>query len=108
MLDYGSEPERCAQCHFDGSAYTDLDVDGTLRAISPWWHLMVDHIDDAVLQRRPGPGVWSAVEYAEHSIEITRIIATGLAALLEQDGIDFGTAPAERAVIDTPSTTPMK
>src|SRR5690349_8947171 len=107
MVDYGAEPEQCHECRFDGAAYTDLDVAGTLRSIMPWWQLLVRGLDDTVLQTRPAPGVWSAVEYAEHSAEITRVIATGLAALLEQDGVDFGDAPAEPPVEPTPSATTM-
>jgi MOSC domain-containing protein YiiM len=106
-MDYGAEPEQCDECRFDGSAYTDLDVEGTLRTIVPWWQLISRGLDDAVLQQRPAVGVWSAVEYAEHSAEITRIHAFGLTAMLEEDGIDFGATPRDAAWNDTPSTTSM-
>ena len=107
-VEYGLEAERCAQCRFDGAAYTDLDVAGTVRTIGPWWRLLVQGLDDSVLQRRPAPDVWSAVEYAEHSADITRIIGFGLAALLEQDGVDFGPQPADAPGLSgDPSTTPM-
>ncbi|HEY3834308.1 MAG TPA: MOSC domain-containing protein [Acidimicrobiia bacterium] len=110
MVDYGNAPEhgeRCDECRFDGAAYTDLDVAGTLRAIAPWWQLLVRNLDDDVLQQRPAPGVWSAVEYAEHSTMVTSVIAMGLAALLEHDGVDLGAVPGDPAMSDTPSTSPM-
>jgi MOSC domain-containing protein YiiM len=98
--------ETCAQCRFDGGAYTDLDVAGTIRAIPPWWELMTRGIDDVILQARPAPGVWSAVEYAEHTTEITRVLAAGLEALLEHDGIDVGTTPLVPPVAPEPSCAP--
>ncbi|HEY1740821.1 MAG TPA: DinB family protein, partial [Acidimicrobiia bacterium] len=107
MVEYGSEPERCGECRFDGAAYTDLDVAGTVRAIAPWWELLARGLDHTVLQQRAAPGVWSAVEYAEHTTMVTNVIAMGLATMLEHDGIDLGTAPTAPPVRDTPSTTPM-
>ncbi len=99
--------ETCAQCRFDNSAYSDLDVAGTLRAIVPWWELITRGIDDDVLQQRPAPDVWSAVEYAEHSAEVTRVHATGLTIMFDQDGLDLGAAAPDGPIAETPSRTPM-
>ncbi len=60
-------PETCDACRFDGAQYDLRDTRGTLRALSHMWAQTTEGMDDAVLDARPAPAVWSATEYAVHS-----------------------------------------
>lgn len=48
----------------DPSAYSDLDVLGTVQALGPWWTLLVAGLDPAVTRVRPAPGAASFHELA--------------------------------------------
>jgi hypothetical protein len=63
--------ETCDECGFDRDDYTRDDLLGTLRALAPVWRTMTEGIDESVLAARPAPEVWSALEYAAHSRDIT-------------------------------------
>jgi hypothetical protein len=58
--------DRCAECGF---VFDDLPVDqiaGALRALPARYRLQQADVDQAVLRRRPAPGVWSVLEYTCH------------------------------------------
>jgi len=63
--------ETCQECGFDAGEYNLSDLIGTLRAIAPMWQEAIEGVDAAVIAQRPAPAVWSALEYAAHSREIT-------------------------------------
>lgn len=85
--------ERCEACRFDGQQYDLADTRGTLRALGAMWRWAVDGIDDDGLRARPAPGVWSAVEYASHSADVTANLGRLVHGLLAADGLVVDPAP---------------
>jgi hypothetical protein len=77
--------ETCEQCRFDGSSYTSQDVVTTLLAIDEMWRETTAAIDGSILAARPGPGVWSALEYAAHSRDQIGMMGKLLHAVLTVD-----------------------
>ena len=89
--------ETCEACRFDGAQYDLPDTLGTLRALGQMWRWAVEGVDPSVLAARPEPSVWSAVEYAVHSAEVTEIHGLGLEVLLggedlvlDEGGVELG------------------
>jgi hypothetical protein len=76
--------EHCDQCRFDGGAYTDPDLLGALRELGPRWRALLDAAGDR-LRTRPAPEVWSPIEYAAHSRDITALHAFGVEQALTGD-----------------------
>lgn len=95
--------ETCPACRFDSAAYTDADVAGALRALTPWWRLLVAGDRRALAWTRPGTGVWSAGEYALHTREVVDLLGLGIDLVLEQDGVEFPSIEPP-PVADTPAT----
>ena len=85
--------ETCAACGFDASEYTRNDLLGTLRALAPIWRTTAEGIDAAVLAARPADGVWSALEYAAHSRDVTAMMSYAVTRALEEENPDFGPPP---------------
>lgn len=79
------EFETCDQCRFDGAAYTNDDVTGTLRALAGWAGSSIAGIDAVTLNRRPAPTVWSPAEYLRHTKRVLWSMA-GLAELAVDAG----------------------
>ena len=96
--------ETCIGCGFDASDYTRDDLIGTLRALAPIWRTMTEGVDGEILATRPAPEVWSALEYASHSRDITAVMYLALRAVIEQDGIDFGDVVSAGGAPATPSS----
>jgi MOSC domain-containing protein YiiM len=82
------ENETCAECRFDAAAYTDLDVGGALRAITPWWRIAVRDRGEELFAR-PREGTWSAYEYAVHTREVLELLRLGIDWLLAEDGVQY-------------------
>lgn len=76
--------ERCAACGFDGSYYSDEALLAAVQDLGPSWHALLGEAG-ADLRSRPGPGVWSAIEYAAHSRDITALHVFGVRQALTQD-----------------------
>jgi hypothetical protein len=84
--------ERCDVCGFDGSAYDNASLIETLSALGGLWRrLLVDAGAD--VRTRPAPEVWSAIEYAAHSRDITALHCFGVDQALT------GTEPAYPAIM---------
>ena len=77
-------PELCDACRFESLDYTNDNVLGTLRALTPWWRLIVANVADDSFHARPSAAVWSGLEYLEHSTEVTNLLALGLEAMHAQ------------------------
>jgi len=78
------DPERCAACGFDGSVYDDAALLTALRELGPNWRTLLRDSGDA-LRTRPAPDVWSALEYAAHSRDITALHVFGVDQALSAD-----------------------
>ncbi len=71
------EHEHCEACGFDGSVYDDAALLAALRVLGSRWRELVDDAGPE-LRLRPEPAVWSALEYAAHSRDITALHCFGV------------------------------
>ena len=78
------EPERCDECGFDGSRFDGPALVAELRALGPSWRTLIESAGPG-LRVRPAPKVWSAIEYAAHSRDITALHAFGVEEALTKD-----------------------
>jgi hypothetical protein len=76
--------ERCDACGFDGSAFDDASLIATLRGLGPRWRRLLAEAGPE-LRIRPEPTVWSALEYAAHSRDITALHCFGCEQALAGD-----------------------
>jgi hypothetical protein len=88
-----SEPEVCSQCRFDARDYTINDSAGTLRSLATRWRWLAEGVPAATLAARPRADVWSVIEYAAHSRDVTGLLGAALQHMAEHDRPDFGSAP---------------
>jgi hypothetical protein len=78
------EHEHCDACGFDGSTFDDVSLLASLRELGPTWRALIARTG-AQLRVRPSPGVWSAIEYAAHSRDITALHVFGVEQALTVD-----------------------
>ena len=78
------EHEQCAACGFDGAGYDDDALLDAIRALGPRWTALLASAG-AELRVRPAPEVWSAIEYAAHSRDITALHGFGVEQALTLD-----------------------
>jgi len=95
------EHETCSACGFDGADYDDAGLLAQLRALGPSWRALLDQAGPD-LRTRPADGVWSAIEYAAHSRDITALHEFGVEQALTGDepvlpAVDPGLADAAAA-----------
>jgi len=69
--------EQCDACGFDGGQYDDESLLEALRCLGPAWRDLLSKAGSD-LRARPKPGVWSAIEYAAHSRDITALHVFGV------------------------------
>ncbi len=92
------EHERCGACGFDGAQYDDTALLQELRSLGPRWRALVAEAGPE-LRERPQPEVWSALEYAAHSRDITALHAFGVEQALTLDEPAF--PPIEDGLVDS-------
>jgi hypothetical protein len=80
--------EHCDACGFDGSTYDDDVLLHALRALGPTWQTLI-HSSGPHLRIRPDRDVWSAIEYAAHSRDITALHVFGVEQALTLDEPSF-------------------
>jgi hypothetical protein len=78
------EHELCDACGFDGARFDDAALLAALRSLGPSWRALLSKSGDG-LRTRPQPEVWSAIEYAAHSRDITALHAFGVEQALTID-----------------------
>ena len=76
--------ERCEACDFDGRRYDDAALLDALRSLGRQWRARLTNAG-AELRTRPAPEVWSAIEYAAHSRDITALHVFGVEQALTLD-----------------------
>ena len=69
--------ERCEECGFDPADLLPADMVVAIRSFgrryqAPLTRGLAGEDLDAIVQASPGPGVWSAVEYASHVTDVFR------------------------------------
>jgi hypothetical protein len=82
------ELERCDACGFDGGRYDDAALSRALRGLGPRWRSLLFETGPE-LRARPEPEVWSALEYAAHSRDITALHVFGVEQALTLDEPSF-------------------
>ena len=82
------DPERCEECDFDGSRFDNRALTSELRALGPRWRVLIESAGPD-LRVRPSPEVWSAIEYAAHSRDITALHVFGVEQALTLDEPSF-------------------
>ena len=75
--------ECCSACGFDGSTYSDRALLAAVRDLGPTWKALLREAG-ADQRVRPGAGVWSAIEYAAHSRDVTALHVFGVRQALTQ------------------------
>ncbi len=78
------EHEHCDACGFAGGDYDDESLLAALRSLGPRWHVLLEGAGPE-LRVRPEPEVWSAIEYAAHSRDITALHVFGVQQALTGD-----------------------
>ena len=76
--------EICDACGFDGARYDDASLLESLRTLGPRWRALLAAAGPE-LRVRPEPEVWSAIEYAAHSRDITALHVYGVEQALTRD-----------------------
>lgn len=71
------EHEHCDACGFDGSRFDAAQLLIAVRDLGLRWQNLLTRAEGN-LRLRPEPGVWSAIEYAAHSRDITALHAFGV------------------------------
>jgi hypothetical protein len=82
------EHEHCDACGFDGARYDNASLLDALRALGPRWRSLLSETGPE-LRQRPEPEVWSALEYAAHSRDITALHVFGVEQALTLDEPSF-------------------
>jgi hypothetical protein len=88
------DPERCDECDFDGSRFDSPALVNELRTLGPRWRVLIESAGPD-LRIRPEPEVWSAIEYAAHSRDITALHAFGVQQALTEDEPHFPAIEAD-------------
>src|SRR5262245_46189004 len=78
------EHETCRECGFDGAGYDDTALLAALRSLGPDWRRLLAGTGGE-LRLRPAPTVWSAIEYAAHSRDVTLLHVFGVEQALTRD-----------------------
>jgi MOSC domain-containing protein YiiM len=89
----GATPETCHACGFDAEAWTPHDAATLLDALGVWWRLALADLPADAVNRRPAPGVWSALEYGQHSALVTAVLRFAIEQVLDDDGTRLPPAP---------------
>ena len=76
--------EQCEACGFDGAQYDDASLIAAVQDLGPRWRALLAGAGGE-LRTRPAPEVWSAIEYAAHSRDITALHGFGVEQALTGD-----------------------
>lgn len=88
--------ERCEQCGFDGSDWTDAGALEAVAQLLARWARAVSGLGSRDLLRRPVPQMWSIGEYTDHVREVLFAMRFLLDAAVGQPGVDLGASPESR------------
>jgi hypothetical protein len=94
--------ETCAQCGFDGDVYDPDALIAAVRALGPRWRRLLMSTGDE-LRQRPAPGVWSAIEYASHTRDVTALHVWGVEQALT--GTEPVLPPIDEGLVDAAAAT---
>ena len=97
----GRVHERCDACGFDGAGYSDSQLLDSVRGLGGRWQQLLAAAGEH-LRTRPAPATWSAIEYAAHSRDITRLHVFGVEQALIRDEPAF--PPISDDLVDDAAT----
>ena len=98
-----TDPEQCDNCGFNGARFANDELLTALDALAERWRLAL--LDaGSLLRTRPGPEVWSAIEYAAHSRDITALHRYGVGEALSGTEPDFGDIASDDLINNAVST----
>ena len=101
----GSEPETCERCGFDSRRWQRRDASAVFKELGRWWRLATSGLGADDLNRRPAPGVWSALEYGLHSAMVVPILREGIEVMLANDHVEVHDPAADVDIED--ATRPL-
>jgi DinB superfamily len=85
--------EVCAECGFDGSAWTDAEAIDAISGLPGRWSDAIAGLSDTDLQRRPMPTMWSIAEYIDHVREVLFGMRFLSDTAINDPGTDLGEPP---------------
>jgi hypothetical protein len=88
--------ERCSECGFDGSRWSDAEATEQVAGLPDLWAEAISGVDHSDLRRRPIGGMWSIAEYTDHVRETSFGIRFVLDSALSDPGVDLGEPPQPR------------
>ena len=94
--------ERCVECGFDGSEWTDADAISAIGELPGRWADAIDGVGEADLLHRPLGDMWSIGEYVDHVREVLFGMRFLIDIAVENPGTDLGDPP-EPACSATPA-----
>jgi hypothetical protein len=95
---------RCEECGFDYDALSPADIPAAIRSFAkryraPLSRFLPGEDGDALVRQRPGPDIWSALEYAAHVRDVFDNYDRWIGQILAQDRPTLdGAGPEELAV----------
>lgn len=78
-----NDPERCDECGFDGAGVWPDHAADFLDGLGAEWEARTTHLTDEEIRQRPAEGVWSRLEYAAHSRDVTAMVGWAMREILE-------------------------
>jgi hypothetical protein len=88
--------ERCSECGFDGSGWSDAEATQQVAELPDLWAQAISGIDPSDLRRRPIGAMWSIAEYTDHVRETAFGMRFVLDMALTDPGVDLGEPPEPR------------
>ena len=85
-----NDPERCEECGFDGAEVWPDQAADFLDGLGADWDTRLARLNDEAIRRRPAEGVWSPLEYAAHSRDVTALVGWAMREILEGRSIPDG------------------
>jgi len=87
------EFERCDECGFDGSDWTDESAVNAIDSLAERWAAAVGGISTGVAAQRPIDQMWSIGEYVDHVREVLFGMRFVLDVAVANPGTDLGASP---------------
>jgi MOSC domain-containing protein YiiM len=81
--------ETCAECGFDSRRWRTRDAGTLFHVLPQWWRLATADIARAVLNRRPAPTVWSALEYGGHSAVVIAMLRWAIEQVVSDPDVEL-------------------
>jgi len=94
--------DRCDECAFDGSRWTDQDVLTSLGVVGALWQLHLEGADDRVLHTRADPTTWSIAEYTWHLGDVCWGMRFLADSAIQSPGTDLGEVQAPEGITADP------